>query len=65
MRQKNRKYHFVKLKNMEVTGWCYYLVPASLGMFGLAMTFLLRRCMKGGLTRMERELQELTIDEKS
>ncbi|MBI3842064.1 MAG: hypothetical protein HY295_02785 [Thaumarchaeota archaeon] len=43
--------------------WCYYLVPVSLGVFGLVMTLLLRRCMKGGPTRMERELQELTINQ--
>ena len=47
---------------MEATEWCYYVAPTSLGVFGLVMTLLLRRCLKDGPTRMERELQELTVN---
>ncbi|MGI0082127.1 MAG: hypothetical protein ACREAF_03235 [Nitrosopumilaceae archaeon] len=50
---------------MEFVDVCYYLVPASLGVFGLGMTVFLRRSMKDEPSKIERELQRLAINAKS
>ncbi len=50
---------------MEFGDVCYYLVPTSLGVFGLGMTVFLRRALKDEPSKIERELQKLTIDAKS
>jgi len=54
----------VKINSMAAIEWCYYSVPAGLGVFGLVMTLVLRRCMKDEPTRMEKELQEIRTNPK-
>ena len=50
---------------MEVSDFCYYVVPAAIGVFGLGMTIFLRKAMRNETSRMERELQRLTAEEKT
>ena len=49
---------------MEVSDFCYYIVPATLGVFGLGMIIFLRKSMRNEPSRMERELQRLTAEAK-
>ena len=50
---------------MEVSDFCYYIVPATLGVFGLGMIIFLRKSMRNEPSRMERELQRLTAEAKT
>jgi len=50
---------------MEVSDFCYYIVSAALGVFGLGMTIFLRKSMSNEPGRMERELQGLTAEAKT
>ena len=50
---------------MEVSDFCYYVVPATLGVFGLGMTIFLRKSIRNETSRMERELQRLTAEAKT
>ncbi len=50
---------------MEPNALCYYVVPVGLAIFGLGMYFFLRRCMKDGSTKIERELKKINADIKN
>jgi len=63
--KKNCKYYFVEIALMEVSDFCYYIVPAALGVFGLGMTIFLSKSMSNEPGRMERELQGLTAEAKT
>jgi len=46
------------------SSFCYYSLPLGLGLFGAAMFFLLSHTAKKESYRWERELKQLTIQEK-
>ncbi|MDE1765595.1 MAG: hypothetical protein KGI27_04865 [Thaumarchaeota archaeon] len=44
---------------MEYTIWCYYLVPASMALFGFGMVIFVSKGLKKRTGKIERELERL------
>jgi hypothetical protein len=46
---------------MESNAWCYYIVPASLALFGLGMAFFVSRGLKRRTGKIEQEIERLAF----